>query len=677
MTPLTRFLAAAGFALTISAMPSAQDQPKPQPLADDAKPAADAPATSAPAPDERKFTLLPAAFTSFGATAHGGYIYVLGGHVAAAHSYSRDSFQTGFWRLSLADRASWEQLPGGVSLQSVALVSDGQRLIRVGGMTALNAPGEKDNLQSTTGVASFDPLTRTWTDLPSLPEARSSHDAWVHDGKLYVLGGWKLDGEGTKDTPFHKGGLVLDLRAKDAKWEAVSQPFERRAIALTAAAGRIYAIGGMTQDGKITGATDIYDPAKNEWSKGPELPGRGFGTSAWPRNGRVFATTAEGVLYSHAPGEAAWKREATLAYARMFHRLVGAGDEFAAIAGTGSGGHLRTIEWLKPGQSGPVLTRVSIPAPGAAKVRQAIFQQGGSLYVFGGNNSVAEHQFKQENFLDEGWRINLNSLQVTRAASLPIKRQSFLTFTTGTGRFEDPQGYAMGGFGYSSTEAKAATSQAEILKYDFETDSWETIGTKLPSPMTQFGHAVHDGKVYLFGGMDFDPARGEKKQFALSDKVWVWDRASKDESARKEFKPLETKLLKGRRAFAGAALDGRYYLFGGMTDRFEEVEESEVFDFATGKVEQIPSPDDTRISAKLIPLNGKLYLVGGSAQTGDGLKTCRRIDVYDPATKEWSVALQDIGFEPGELQAFAHGQSLLIYSAHNADGVLNLLFVQP
>lgn len=626
---------------------------------------------------EHRFTLLPAAFTSFGAAAQAGYLYLIGGHVAAAHSYSRDTFQTGFWRLSLADRVSWEQLPGGVSLQSVALVSDGRRLIRVGGMTALNAPGEKDNLQSSTEVAAFDPLTRQWENLPALPQPRSSHDAWVHDGRLYVLGGWMLDGQGSQSTPFHTAGAVLDLRAREPKWEPLAQPFARRALAVTAAAGHLYAIGGMTPEGRITGATDILNLATRQWTSGPELPGRAFGTSAWPLHGRVYATTAEGLLFSHAPGEAAWKREATLAHARMFHRLVGAGDELAAIAGTAGGGHLRSIEWLKPGQTGPVLTRVSLPAPGAAKVRQAVFPHGGSLYAFGGNDSTREHQFKPGNFLDEGWRINLNSLQVTRAACLPVKRQSFATFITGAGRAEKPLGLAMGGFGFSSPEAKAATSQAEILQYDFEADSWNVIDTTLPGPMTQFGHALHEGRVYLFGGMDFDPARGEKQQFALSDRIWAWDRAAKDQAARKEFKPLEAKLMKGRRAFAGAALDGRYFIFGGMADRFEEVAESEVFDFATGKVEQIPSPPECRISARLVPLHGKLYLVGGSTRAGDGLKTCRRIDVYDPASRAWSVAVADLGFDPGELQAFAHGQSLLIYSAHNDEGLLHLLFVQP
>jgi hypothetical protein len=358
----------------------------------------------------------------------------------------------------------------------------------------------------------------------------------------------------------------------------------------------------------------------------------------------------------------------------MFHRMVAAGGELAIIAGTMRGGHLRNIEWVKPGVAAPQLTRLSIPAPGTAKVRQGIFAHNGSLYVFGGNNSTEQHQFKPENFVDEAFRINLADLTATAMPNIPMRRQSFATFMTGTGQHQEPAGFALGGFGH---DGKAAVSQAGILKYDFVGAKWERLDVTLPSPMTQFGHAVYKDKVYLFGGMDFDPARGEKKQFQLSGRIWTWDRLSEDEGARKEFRPLESKLCKGRRAFAGCEMGGKFYMVGGMTDRLEEVEECEVFDFATGRCETFPAPTDLRISGKVVPLNGKLYLIGGSTQTDAGLEVSRKIEVYDPATKSWSVAVPDIGFGPGELQAFAFGQSLLIYTAHNTDGVLNLLFVKP
>ncbi|MBK9974771.1 MAG: hypothetical protein IPP14_08360 [Planctomycetes bacterium] len=669
-----RILAVGALALAICALTSAQEKPAVKtPETPQEKPASNQ-ALPGPTATERRFTQLPAAFTSFGAAVQGGYLYVIGGHTAPAHHYYQQGFQTGFWRLSLADRTSWEQLPGGVSLQSVAMVSDGKRVIRLGGMTARNPQDKPDDLHSTAEVEAFDPLTRTWTSLAPLPQPRSSHDAVVHDGKLYVFGGWQLSGTGDADTPWQETGLVLDLAAADAKWLPVDQPFRKRALALASVAGRIYAVGGMTPEG-MSASTDIFDPATKQWTKGPDLPGMAFGTSAFGLGGRVFATTFDGVLHSHAPGEAAWKREGTLALPRMFHRLVAAGSGLAAVAGTTTGGHLRTIEWLQSGATGPVVTRLDLPAPGTAKVRQGIFAHRGSLYVFGGNNSTKDHQFQPDNFVDEAFRVNLANLSVTAMAALPAKRQSFITQVVGTGRDEDPQGLAFGGFGFHAGGA-AATSQDQILRYDFESDAWKSLDIKLPSPMTQFGHALNGGKVYLFGGMDFDAARGDKKQFQLSDRIWVWDRLGKDDASRK-FVALDTKLGTGRRAFAGAELGGKYYLVGGMKDRFEEVETCEAFDFATGKCEEVPAPPDARISARLVPLKGKLYLVGGSVQTSQGLATCRRIDVYDPVARVWSVALADIGFDGGEMQVMAWGQSLLVYSAHNDDGLIRLVFIQP
>ena len=67
----------------------------------------------------------------------------------------------------------------GEALQSVVLVAHGERLIRVGGMLARNHRGEEEDLHSVSTVASYDPSARTWTPLPSLPEARSSHGAAV------------------------------------------------------------------------------------------------------------------------------------------------------------------------------------------------------------------------------------------------------------------------------------------------------------------------------------------------------------------------------------------------------------------------------------------------------------------------------------------------------------------
>ena len=637
------------------------------------------PTALAATPAESALTMMPQAFASFGAAVCGEYLYVIGGHSSPAHQYDRDGFNSVFWRLNLRDRKSWEMLPGGAPLQSVALVSDGKHVIRIGGMTAKNAPGEDADLHSTTEVAAYDPLIRQWSPLPDLPEVRSSHDAVVIGSKVYVAGGWKLAGdEPTRESDqdaWHNTMLVMDLAAEKKEWTAVEQPFRTRALALAQADGKIYVMGGMTSENRMSNATHLYDTATGEWSKGPDMPGMAFGCSAFHLNGRVYATTFQGALLSHAPGEEAWRSEGTMTFPRFFLRLLAVGDELAAIGGTMRGGHVRNIEWINPAQRGPVITRYTMPAPGTAKVRQGIFFYNNTLYAFGGNNAVKDHQFAPENFINESFKISLAGMNAERIADLPVNRQSFQTFMTGIDdRVAEKFGYAVGGFWHDGT---AAVSTDEILRYSIDADVWEPAKLQIPSALTQFGVAEHDGKVYLFGGLNFDPARGKKERFQESETVWFHDPKGEEQS----FTALETKLPTKRRAFGGAVMGGKYYIVGGMGKEFEEIDRCDVYDFAKNEWSTIPSPSNVRLSPKLVPLNGKLYLVGGSSPVivndETGFARNGSVEEFDPATGKWRTIIQDVGGDLGELQAFAFGNRILLYSVHNHDNEIRLLFIEP
>ena len=64
----------------------------------------------------------------------------------------------------------------------------------------------------------------------------------------------------------------MDLTVEPKKWEAIAEPpFQRRALALAAHCGKLYAVGGMQNESGPTTAVAIYDPARNKWSEGPEL----------------------------------------------------------------------------------------------------------------------------------------------------------------------------------------------------------------------------------------------------------------------------------------------------------------------------------------------------------------------------------------------------------------------
>ncbi|MGY8768492.1 MAG: Kelch repeat-containing protein [Pirellulales bacterium] len=275
-------------------------------------------------PLEAQLPNLPLTLTSFGGAKLGDDIYVYGGHIGGAHSYSTAEQSDHFLRLN-AKNNQWEELPVGPKLQGLALVSDGIKIYRIGGFTAKNAEGEEHDLWSQSTVAQYDPSTNNWSDLPSLPGPRSSFDAAILDDTIYVLGGWSMAGEA--DNVWHKTGWKLDLSAKTLEWKSLGEiPFQRRALAVAAYQGKIYAIGGMQSSGEPTTRVDVYDSSTKEWSKGPSLVGEkgmvGFGASAFATGDHLYVSTINGTLQQLSKDGDAWKTVSKLANARFFHQML-------------------------------------------------------------------------------------------------------------------------------------------------------------------------------------------------------------------------------------------------------------------------------------------------------------------------------------------------------------------
>lgn len=297
--------------------------------------------------DDSVLPALPKPISSFGAVRSGDWLYVYSGHTGGAHKHSKQNLALHFQRIDLKSPQGWEALPMGPGLQSVALVTYGDSIYRVGGLSALNDEKEKENLVSVTDFARFDPAAKSWTPLEPLPVGRSSHDAIVVGSKLYVVGGWDLN---SGDTKWHDTSLVLDLAAKDSKWQELpKQPFERRALAVAALDGKLYAIGGMTSENKPSRDVAVFDIASNKWSTGPELPGEkmnGFGSAALAVDGKLYATGMDGNVYLLSADGKSWNSLGKLAHPRFFHRLVDGGDKsLLAIAGASmQEGHFASTE---------------------------------------------------------------------------------------------------------------------------------------------------------------------------------------------------------------------------------------------------------------------------------------------------------------------------------------------
>lgn len=275
-------------------------------------------------PLDQRVNDLPEGVTSFGAAATDDWIYVYGGHLGDAHHYHDESQANQLWRTPRQKPGTWTVVGKGPRLQGLAMVAYRGDVIRIGGFQAKNPEGKDHDLWSVAEVARFRTATKSWEELPALPEPRSSHDAVLMGDTVYVVGGWKLAGE---ETTWHTTAWKLDLSAEKPRWEALpAPPFQRRALSLAQFQNKLYVIGGMNSQGGPTRAVAILDPTQGSWSSGPELIGEesmeGFGNSAFYHQGKLWVSTYSGKLQRLSDDGKQWLVDRQLKDARFFHRMI-------------------------------------------------------------------------------------------------------------------------------------------------------------------------------------------------------------------------------------------------------------------------------------------------------------------------------------------------------------------
>ncbi|MEM6955864.1 MAG: hypothetical protein AAF645_09245, partial [Myxococcota bacterium] len=495
---------------------------------------------------------MPVAVTSFGAAVLGEEIYLLGGYGGEPHRYNRTGQSNRLWRYSMTSR-EWEvaaELPHGI--QGSPLLAIGESVCAFGGLRIDNAPGEDVSLHSSAEAACYTPATGAWRMLPPLPEGRSSADAALIGSTVCVVGGWKLSGQ-PSDGEWSDGTICLDTQAESPTWQAHETPFQRRALAAAPVEGGFVAIGGMGADGQVSQRTDVFDLESGSWRSGPDFPEPGFGASAASLGGSVYASGMSGTVYQL--NDEAWQPVGSLAFQRFFHRLIASNSAVYALGGVGgmhTHGRVRVVESFVPTESR--LSVYSRAFPGAARNRQGMFVDGEFLYLFGGNNSLEQHDFEPENFVSEGWRVHLPSMRIDEAVSFPAARQT-MSVTSFGGRV-----MAVGGFGH---DGEHAVSHGDV--FSFADDTWSADGA-LPASRTQFGLAVHGDSAWIFGGLAYDPRR--EGEAAFDHVTSVLRRTGEGEG----FEVVDGVELPGpRRAFAGAVHGDHYYLIGGMKGGFQLV----------------------------------------------------------------------------------------------------------
>ncbi|WP_291172285.1 hypothetical protein [Gimesia sp.] len=616
---------------------------------------------------------LPEPLTSFGAAVLGDYLYVFSGHDGDAHGEGSDLLADHFRRIKVDDpQAHWEELAKHHPAQSTALVTDGKYLYRIGGLSFLNSSGEETNFNSTQFFSRYDVDTDAWTELAPLPEPRSSLDAAVLGRSIYVAGGWNLQGESSRDAPWHADILRFDLDQPEAGWQTIKGPgYNTRALSLAAFDGKIYLLGGIQERG-ISRKVSVYDPQTDNWSAGPELKAdsstAGFATSSFATGGHLYYTGGSGIVYRLNADKSDWEVADRLLFPRMFLRLLPLSEQrLIALGGTSmNAGRIGIVESLRVDAGKdkyPKQVSWSVKFDGQAKQSQLLVLNGLKLYAFGGNNSRSPHNFTKETLVDEAFVFDIARQTFEKLPALPQALQSGSAVSLSQ-TSEHESIFVIGGMGFEENEFAALKS---IYRYEPESRSWSKSPVQLPRPRAMFQAATCENAIWSFGGSIV----GKDRELLKTIVHW-WGDDSRPA-------PLpDVSLPTPRRSFGGAVLNDQYYLVGGLTKSSGIAETVDVFHFKERTWKTAAAPHTPRVFPSLVAAGDKLYLSGGFTNVDGHFSPAKSLEMYDPQSDEWTVVAAELAGVDPSMTMFAMNGRLLFYGIDKTeDGLARFVLLDP
>ncbi len=202
-----------------------------------------------------------------------GKIYAIGGGAASSAAYtSVETFST----VEEYDPATntWttkSEMPTARGFHSANVVNN--RIYVIGGSPSAPSSG------SVLTVEVYEPATDTWTQKGTMPALRSAGFTSVVDGKIYCFGGYAFSDVDEYDP------------VTDTWTEKANMLTYRIGLSTSVLDGQIYAIGGYiygVPDYPGVTTVEIYDPATDTWTTGPDMPTGRWGLRTSVVDGKIY-----------------------------------------------------------------------------------------------------------------------------------------------------------------------------------------------------------------------------------------------------------------------------------------------------------------------------------------------------------------------------------------------------
>jgi hypothetical protein len=214
---------------------------------------------------------MPLPRTEVAAATVGSEIMVLGGFTIDRGASTRvDAYSPA--------RDRWRRLPDlPVGVHHAMAVGAGGRLYVLGGYTVEGVPLR----------TAFVLERGRWRALPRMPSARAAAGAGVAAGKIVVAGGVTAG-----EPRLARNALSFDLRTR--RWSVVPGPTPREHLGVAALGGTVYAVAGRTA-GLDTNLLhfESYRPGDRRWRRLSPVPDPRGGTGAAGLNGQIVSVGGE------------------------------------------------------------------------------------------------------------------------------------------------------------------------------------------------------------------------------------------------------------------------------------------------------------------------------------------------------------------------------------------------